>query len=189
MPTRKVNTDRRVERTRNALMNAFVELLLSQGYATLSVERIAARADVGRSTFYMHFKSREDMLKQALQRPSAPLAAVVDGSITAEALVPQLVHFVEQRRKNRVFFESPVRELWVKCLADMIEPRLANLSRKRRGSPVLPLAMIAAQIADAQVSLVSKWLALWPQVKPLPVAEAFVTTTRAQVAALLRIAD
>src|SRR5271170_6794443 len=89
-------TDRRVERTRGALMSAFVELILSRGYADVTVEDIAARANVGRSTFYMHFKSREDMLQRSLERPSGPLAAVATGTMSAERLLPQLQHFQEQ---------------------------------------------------------------------------------------------
>ena len=50
--------DRRTERSRSALMSAFIAILLSDGYDAVTVERVAERANVGRSTFYMHFKSK-----------------------------------------------------------------------------------------------------------------------------------
>ncbi len=177
-------TDRRVERTRSALMSAFVELILSGGYAGVTVEDIAARANVGRSTFYMHFKSREDILLRSLERPSAPLAAVVAGTMSAERLVPQLQHFQEQRRVNGIFFESPLREIWVKCLARMIERELVL----RKGRPTLPLGVVATLIAELQIAMVATWLRSAPQIKAQIVTDALIATTNANVSALMNIA-
>ena len=69
--------DRRTERTRAALMSAFVTLLLSEGYDAVTVERVADAANVGRSTFYMHHTGKEDILRRSLTRPSGVLAALV----------------------------------------------------------------------------------------------------------------
>jgi AcrR family transcriptional regulator len=172
--------DRRVDRTRNALLAAFAHLLLTEGYAALTVDRVARHADVGRSTFYMHFRSLEDLLQHSLERPSASLASLVRGDVAAEKLVPQLEHFREQRRLNRVFFDAPVRDIWIKCLARLIERELAP----RRLKPPLPLPMIAAHIAQSQIALVAAWILSWQQAKPLRVAEALVATTKANMAAL-----
>src|SRR5580658_5978971 len=104
--------DRRIERTRNALLTAFRELMLTRGYVALSVEDIAACANVGRSTFYTHFKSREDILMKSLERPTAPLAALASPDGDTPSLVSWLVHIHGQRRLNGVVLESPVREIW-----------------------------------------------------------------------------
>ena len=42
--------DRRPERTRQALVAALIELILERGYETLTVEEVAERANIGRST-------------------------------------------------------------------------------------------------------------------------------------------
>jgi AcrR family transcriptional regulator len=173
--------DRRIERTRSALLAAFAHLLLTEGYAAQTVDSVVRRADVGRSTFYMHFRSLEDLLLHSLERPSMPLAALVRGDITAEKLVPQLEHFREQRRLNRVFLNAPVRDIWIKCLARLIERELAP----RRLKPALPLPMIAAHIAQSQIALVAAWLLSWQQAKVQRVAEALVATTNANMAALV----
>ncbi len=75
MKTKK--PDRRSERSRAALMKAFIDLVLSEGYESVTVERIAERANIGRSTFYMHYKGKEDILKQSITRPSSHLAIIV----------------------------------------------------------------------------------------------------------------
>lgn len=51
---------RRRLRTREKLKQATFELLLERGYEQLSVKSITERADLGRGTFYLHFKDRED---------------------------------------------------------------------------------------------------------------------------------
>jgi AcrR family transcriptional regulator len=60
--------DRRVERTRSALRRALVDLLRTRDYDDLTVNDILASADVGRSTFYSHFSSKDDLLRYGLQR-------------------------------------------------------------------------------------------------------------------------
>jgi AcrR family transcriptional regulator len=180
--------DRRTERSRAALMSAFVEILLGEGYEALTVERVAERANVGRSTFYMHYTGKEDILRQSLTRPSSHLAVLVGRDVEPAALIPILEHFREQKKLNRVFLNWPIRPIWVKCLAAMIEPRLAQVSRLARARPALPLGLIALQLAEAQVALVAHWLLGSAACKSEAVAEALVAETRALVAALLRLA-
>jgi AcrR family transcriptional regulator len=175
-----VKPDRRVERTRKVLQAAFVDLMLSEGYAALTVDAIARRADVGRSTFYMHFRSREDMLLHSLEHPSARMAVLVRGDVAPDAVIPLLEHFREQKRLNRVVFDWPVREIWIRCLARLIE---AELRRQRRKS-ALPLPLVATQIAQSQIALIATWLLSWQQMTARRVAEALIATTNANVAAL-----
>ncbi len=179
--------DRRSERSRAALMKAFNDLLLSEGYEEVTVERVAERANVGRSTFYVHYAGKEDILKQSITRPSSHLAILIGRDVTPDMLLAILQHFREQRTRNRVFFVAPVRPLWVKCLAGMIEPRLAAVSRHAHGRPVLPLPLIARQLAEAQIGLVANWLTGSGGVKAEAIAEALIETTRASLCALLRV--
>ncbi len=55
-------SDRRVQRTRRALREALVALILDRGWEAFSVQDVCDRADVGRSTFYTHFADKEELL-------------------------------------------------------------------------------------------------------------------------------
>ena len=178
--------DRRTERTRKALMAAFVDLLLTRGYEDVTVEEIVERANIGRSTFYLHYTGKEDMLKQSMRHPSAHLANIVGAQISADSLLSILTHFQEQRKINRIFFAWPIRPIWVKCLAEMIEPRLAILARKTRARPIVPTGMIALQIAEMQICLVANWLLGGFSCRPEAIAEALLASTHANASALLR---
>ena len=180
-------TDRRTGRTRHALMMAFVGEVFSRGYVNVSVEDIVARANVGRSTFYMHYRGKEDLLRESISRPSTILSLLVGGDVAAELLVPQLEHFHEQRARNSEFFRDPIRRVWVKRLAEMMEPRLAKLARHSRAQPHLPQPLIALQLAESQIALIANWLTGKPGLKLEAVAGALIAATQGNVRALLGI--
>lgn len=54
--------DRRTSRTRLALRKALIELILEKHFDEITVQDIIDRANVGRSTFYTHFRDKEDLL-------------------------------------------------------------------------------------------------------------------------------
>lgn len=54
--------ERRKRRTRQALIDAAVELFAREGYEGTTVAEIAAAADVSTRTFFLHFPSKEDVL-------------------------------------------------------------------------------------------------------------------------------
>lgn len=54
--------DRRVVRTRAAVVDALTELARDREVREISVKELAHHAQVGRSTFYEHFESMEDLL-------------------------------------------------------------------------------------------------------------------------------
>ncbi len=66
MPATK--PDRRVVRTRELLLDAFVSLLLERGYERMTVQDLLDRAGVGRATFYAHFRSKDDLLTSSVSR-------------------------------------------------------------------------------------------------------------------------
>ncbi|MEM6707029.1 MAG: TetR/AcrR family transcriptional regulator, partial [Acidobacteriota bacterium] len=54
--------DRRVTRTKRLLRQALMELVREKDYARITVQDILDRADVGRSTFYTHYRDKDDLL-------------------------------------------------------------------------------------------------------------------------------
>lgn len=56
--------DRRMKKSREAILNAFIGLLSKKNYADITVGEIIDLADVGRATFYAHFETKEFLLKQ-----------------------------------------------------------------------------------------------------------------------------
>jgi AcrR family transcriptional regulator len=51
--------DRRVQKTKRLLTQALIDLILEKGYENVTVQSILDRANVGRSTFYMHYENKD----------------------------------------------------------------------------------------------------------------------------------
>jgi AcrR family transcriptional regulator len=164
-------------------MSAFVELVLTRGYEELTAEEITRKANIGRSTFYLHYASKQELLAESMRNPSSRMADCVGGHVTPRQLMPLLDHFREQRTVNQAFFADPVRSLWVKSLAALIEPRL---TRATNGNPLtgLPRSLVALMIAEMQIALIAHWLSGRFSLKSELIAATFIASTRAMLSGI-----
>lgn len=72
--------DRRIKRTREAVFNAVLDLLVEKETNKITVLELCKRADINKSTFYLHFKSMEDCLKYCFQ-------IIMDGVVRISKLI------------------------------------------------------------------------------------------------------
>ncbi|WP_063050290.1 TetR/AcrR family transcriptional regulator [Nocardia arthritidis] len=89
MPGEQDSADRRVRRTRALLHQALIELMIERAYDRITVRDILDRADVGRSTFYAHYRDKDDLLlRSSTDYLRAAMAAAETDTDAPELLAP-----------------------------------------------------------------------------------------------------
>jgi AcrR family transcriptional regulator len=170
-----------VERTRQTLLGAFRDLMLAHGYDGLTVREIIEHANIGRSTFYEHFDGLNDIFKESF----APLLSVLAEAVAPaqpDALPRVVGHFWQNRRLSRVILAGPTRPLMAGFLTELIEERLAA---RPSATPLIPLPLIAAHLAEAQLGLLAAWLGGKASCTADAIATALYRSTAASLVALL----
>lgn len=129
------NTDRRIARTHRLLWDALFSLLQDQDWADITVQSICERADIGRSTFYSHFQTKQALLEagfalQLAQIKAEVLADAARGSEDSLATVRWLCAHLDENRSmtKRVSGTAAgllIVERFRKALAQVLADELA----------------------------------------------------------------
>ncbi|MBS1717168.1 MAG: TetR/AcrR family transcriptional regulator [Armatimonadetes bacterium] len=173
--------DRRVVRTRRALKDAMIMLTKERGYANFNVKDICEHADVGRSSFYVHFKDKEDVLRASLDDLHNVIvshwrASLKDGTGElgkASFLTPFLQHVNESRDMWRGMIGAEAAEVVNRrfriIFADMFAQDL------QFKSPYTPLQVARIHVwVGAFMEILAWWLDSEVPLSPLEVNNIFL---------------
>ena len=169
MPEAADTTDRRARRTRKALRDAFVALVLERGYDRLTVEDITERADVARPTFYAHFAHKEDLLTAVFTELISDLGGRLvfeEGpwTVVRPNLVEELYrHAQEFRDLYRVCLSSAgdgrARDAYFAVVERAAHDNYASRITTLGTTPRVPIEVMARAAAGIHVTLLESWLA------------------------------
>jgi len=59
--------DRRIQKTRQSIMNTFIDLLAEKGFEKITISDIAERANINRGTVYLHYVDKFDLLDKCIE--------------------------------------------------------------------------------------------------------------------------
>ena len=59
--------DRRIQKTRQSIMNSFIDLLAEKGFEKITINDIAERANINRGTVYLHYVDKFDLLDKCIE--------------------------------------------------------------------------------------------------------------------------
>src|SRR5262245_28540911 len=94
MEARTRGRQERGKETRRRLIRAATKLWSKRGFDTVTVEEICTEAGVGRTTFYLHFESKERLLASLAGATAAGVVSDLDDVRASESLDQQLDAFV-----------------------------------------------------------------------------------------------
>jgi AcrR family transcriptional regulator len=177
-------SDRRTEKSKAALSQALIELMMEVGFEQLSVADVAERANVGRSTFYAHFADKEALLRESLQGLRAHLIHVESARGARDVhpalafSLPMLQHVSEVRK---VFHSVVTRrgvplDLLQQMLTDLLTERITTAGRcVPDGAPdhAKPPSLVVQHIIGSFLAVCTWWMTERPDLNPTEVDDAF----------------
>lgn len=192
MPSKKL--DRRVRKTRFLLQHALRELILEKGYDAITVQDILDRADVGRSTFYAHFRNKDDLLVIFFEILYSELeeAMVTTGQgrapTVSDIALAWFQHAESNRRAFRAIMGGSSGEIVIGKAREHFDVHVREEIRAMAADvrdPAIIEAVVGFQ-ASALLSLTSWWLDTDSTLSPEDMRRLFVTLTRPGVEAALK---
>lgn len=146
-------TDRRALRTRKAILDAFIGLIMDRRYDIIRIADLAAAAGVGRATFYEHFHSKNDVLLSAMEPVLLTLATAASGRAARSYVHGTISHLWERRSLGRTILNSAAGPIVQRRLAEMIRPHI-----ERAATASIAPSIPATGIAAAQIAMLRSWL-------------------------------
>ncbi len=183
--------DRRARRTRALLREALLELILEKGFDAITVKDITDRADVSRVTFYLHFKTKEELLFSSMRDiyddlvqhvrllgdPNEVLCQVMMGNHEACLDATDFKHVAEYARFYKVLLSDKGAASFVvqvrRYLAEMFRQHSIDPMTQEHGAPRVPPDLLAHALAGAQIGAISWWLESDMQYTPEEMARMF----------------
>lgn len=161
--------DRRVRRSRRALRDALISLVLERGYASVTVEDITARADLGRATFYTHYTDKDDLLNHIvtdlideLQERQRPLVSTSSVGFTGKPILEMFRHAAEERDTYRVILrgEGDGRALrrFIDDRAAIAAVVFAARAEAQGATPNIDIDLLARAWVGEQITVLQWWL-------------------------------
>ena len=162
--------DRRIGRTRRLMHEALMSLIVEKGYEAITVQDILDRAEVGRSTFYGHYRDKDELLLSSFeylrtlfeQQQQAIIASRGTGKDPEVNFILELFRHTGQHHKlYKAIAGKQSGEMIQKYLHRylynlLIEPHTRLM--KNRKSPPVPIEVSTHYLVSSLLSLLTWWL-------------------------------
>lgn len=163
--------DRRIQRTRALLHKALGSLIREKAYDRITVADILNRASVSRSTFYIHFRNKDELLTSGMRAlllgvlSANGRATVGVGERMVTFSLPLLTHISQHRsstrarlgERGRAILHQHLRRVLSEWIAQTIHGEGSLRSARSRRSPLVP-ELLAQHIASTFVLVLHWWI-------------------------------
>ena len=161
--TAKKKPDRRARRTQHNLTHAMVDLVTEKRFDEITVQNLIDRADVGRSTFYSHFRDKEDLFQQNWESFLDFCAQQIDWSKAGKESFMPVRFLFSHLQEVQPFYQGLVRsrksEAMFKTGVEYFRDRIADtLKAQLKQQPSLPLPILSNYLATELFGLLRWWL-------------------------------
>ena len=162
MVARKM-TDRRARRTQHNLTHAMVGLITEKRFDDITVQNLIDRADIGRSTFYTHFRDKEDLFQQNWKHFLDFCAQQIDWSKAGHGSFMPVLFLFNHLKEVQPFYRGLVRsgksEVLFASGTEHLSGRIsADWQSQLKRRPTIPVPILANYLATELFGLLRWWL-------------------------------
>ena len=158
----KVKNDRRSERTRRLLSEALVGLIREKDYNSITVGDIIERANVGRSTFYAHYRDKDDLFLGELDRVIDVLGhSLLHEPQEENSLFPSLGllrHIRDEYALYKALMWGPGIDLLLEHVQKSLSEKIAQNLQKDGQQFKVAIPILASYITGSFLTLLKWWL-------------------------------
>lgn len=159
-------TDRRVRRTRDRLREAMVALSREKPFGDIRISELLARADVGRATFYAHYRDKEDLLITLFLEMIDHFERI-GAAEDPHAVLPGARQLIRHFAEAREFARALARAGKIDVLMRACEARLRRGLEARLPAGCNPPPAVTATVAAGSfTTLVNWWMNQGSQTPP-----------------------
>jgi len=172
--------DRRIRKTKKALYDALIALLFEKGFDEIVVKDILDRADVGRSTFYMHFDSKESLFMSGFgnlvdELREAQVSAGKNAATPHERVLAFSTRMFEHAYEARTLFQAIRRsragEIAMRRVKEILDDVIIEAIEKeklkqRSKSTAVPASLVAPYLSASYVTVLIWWIDQSPDLPP-----------------------
>ena len=169
-----------MRRTRDRLGDALVELLVRKPFDEITVQEVLERAEVSRSTFYSHFRDKNDLFlsdsDEFLEAMATSLSRFGDKSERVAPVAELFAHLADVRPFYNALVQSEkIRDVWElgrEHFARGIEKRFSEIPRGR-SIPARRRRALAHAVSGSLFSLLDWWIRNETGFSPVQMDELF----------------
>jgi len=155
--------DRRTQRTQHSLTDAMVDLVTEKRFDEITVQNLIDRADIGRSTFYTHFRDKEDLFQQNWERfLDFCVEQIVWDQVGKGSFFPVLFLF-DHLKEVQPFYRGLVRsrksDSLFKTGTEYLAEKIGEGLKAYLKSPLsIPIPILSNYLATELFALLKWWL-------------------------------
>ncbi len=161
--------DRRVQKTRDLLHGALASVIHEKSYDAIGVKEILARANVGRSTFYTHFRNKDELLDSGIRDVlrTSETTPPVRSTGSADRILRFSLPLLEHIERHRLAADSEVdaqgqtvvHERLEGVLTELIAGDLGRIGyRPGARRPDVPSGLLAQYVTSTFVVVLNWWV-------------------------------
>lgn len=160
------NTDLRVLKTQKLIHDSFIELLDQKGFNSITINEISEKAQINRSTFYLHYTDKYELLNKTVDDAInkllvlvSPKSHIKDGNLELESFTQNIKSILDVIASDALLYKSILKDNIMldvrKRLMDILK---LNFEKSFAEQTLIPKELFISLLLSLYIESINWWL-------------------------------